>query len=401
MSLQGKKILLGVSGSIAAYKAAYLVRELTGRGAEVQVIATEGAGRFIAPLTLATLSKRPCLTAFTNDSRTDWNNHVHLGLWADALVIAPATANTLAKMASGLCDNLLTAVYLSARCPVYIAPAMDEDMWGHAATQHNIATLLGRGVRLIPVESGELASGLNGPGRMAEPQTIAGMLEADLSADAGSPLKGRRVLITAGPTYEAIDPVRFIGNHSTGRMGIALADEACRRGAVVTLVLGPSPHSPTCPGVEVVRVTSGREMLEACRARYVDTDMAIFAAAVADYAPASPEAQKIKKRGDTLRLDLVKTDDIAADFGRSKREGQLSVGFALETEREEEHAREKLLAKHFDLIVLNSLNDEGAGFRHETNRVTLMDRHNNTERYELKSKALVAADILKKVETLL
>ncbi|MCP4124862.1 MAG: bifunctional phosphopantothenoylcysteine decarboxylase/phosphopantothenate--cysteine ligase CoaBC [Bacteroidetes bacterium] len=400
MPLQGKKIIIGITGSIAAYKSAYLVRALIKDGAEVQVIMTDDAKAFISPLTLATLSKRECLSSFVNESASDWNNHVELGLWADAIVVAPATANTLAKMANGLCDNLLLGVYLSARCPVYLAPAMDEDMWKHPSTQNNIDKLKEYDNCIIPVNSGELASGLVGPGRMAEPDEIAAFLNKELSSKKKSDLDGKRILITAGPTYEPIDPVRFIGNHSSGKMGLALADEACRRGAEVHLILGPSNLRPQCNSIKVSLVMTGKEMLEVCSQHFETTDVCIFAAAVADYTPVHPADQKIKKKEDQIGLELKKTSDIAKTFGRLKKSNQLSVGFALETDHELKNAQGKLKKKNFDLIVLNSLNDKGAGFKHNTNKITLIDKHNKIEEFELKSKDLVAVDILNKVESL-
>lgn len=399
MTLKGKKILLGVSGSIAAYKSAVLVRELIKSGAQVKVIMTEDAQSFISPLTLATLSKNPCYTTFTNADKTDWNNHVELGLWGDALIIAPATANTLSKMANGLCDNLLQAVYLSARCPVYLAPAMDEDMWKHASTQQNIEQLQSYGNKVIPVNSGELASGLVGPGRMAEPEEIVEFLAKEFDSITSN-LKGKKILITAGPTYEAIDPVRFIGNHSTGRMGIEIADAAAKRGADVTLILGPSALAPQETSVDVVAVTSGKDMLAACEKHFDSADIAVFSAAVADYAPKTIATEKIKKQANNLNIDLEKTTDIAKTFGAVKKDNQLSIGFALETENELEHAKAKIKKKNFDLIVLNSLKDKGAGFKHKTNKVTFIDKDNNTTYFELKTKAAVAQDILNKVESL-
>ena len=408
MSLKGKKIIVGVTGSIAAYKTAYLVRSLIKDGAEVQVIMTPASTQFITPLTMATLSKRECLLKFSNEAGTNWNNHVELGLWADALVIAPATANTLAKMAHGLCDNLLSGVYLSARCPVFIAPAMDEDMWKHSSSQANIEILTSFGNTIIPVGSGELASGLIGPGRMAEPEDIHAFLEQALVSKkksdnleaSPSPLKGRHLLITAGPTYEPIDPVRFIGNHSTGKMGIALADEANRRGAEVHLILGPSNLAPKTEGIHVINVTTGADMLSKCQALFDNADICIFSAAVADYTPKTVSGQKIKKMNGDMNIELLKTVDIAKSFGQVKKDDQLSVGFALETQNELVHARDKLQKKNFDLVILNSLNDKGAGFKHDTNKITMIDKDNNIREFELKAKELVAIDILNKVETL-
>jgi phosphopantothenoylcysteine decarboxylase/phosphopantothenate--cysteine ligase len=392
--LAGKKILLGVSGSIAAYKAAFLTRLLVKSGAEVKVIMTPSARDFITPLTLATLSKNPVLTHFTKDDAGEWNNHVELGLWADALVIAPATANTLAKMVAGICDNLLTAVYLSARCPVFIAPAMDLDMLQHPSTRRNIETLERWGHHQLNPTYGELASGLIGTGRMAEPQEIVTYLENFFSA---SPLKGKKALVTAGPTYEAIDPVRFIGNHSTGKMGFAIAEELSRQGAQVTLVTGPSNQKTSLSGIEIVSVTSAEEMYQACVARFESTDVTILSAAVADYKPATMADQKIKKTSQALTIELVSTRDIAAELGKLKKNGQFVVGFALETENERTNAEKKIKSKNFDLIVLNSLQDAGAGFGHDTNKITLIDAKNKSTEFNLKSKKEVARDIVKAI----
>ncbi len=388
-----KKILLGVSGSIAAYKAAHLTRLLVKEGAQVRVLMTEAAAAFISPLTLATLSKNEVLM----DVRTEaaWNNHVALGLWADAYVVAPATAHTLAKMAHGLCDNILTAVYLSARCPVWIAPAMDVDMWHHPATQANIERLKARGVRLIPVEYGELASGLVGEGRMAEPETIVHHLLA--SDDRLQPLAGKKALVTAGPTHEAIDPVRFIGNHSSGKMGIAIAEALARKGAEVTLVLGPTHLRPSHPRVQVIPVVSAQDMYEVCTEHFSQAHVAVLAAAVADYRPQRAAPVKIKKQGKQIDLPLVETVDIAAELGRIKRADQLLVGFALETDNEEDNARAKLVKKNFDFIVLNSLRYEGAGFGCDTNRVTILRRDGSQTRFDLKPKSAVGEDIAQEI----
>ncbi len=388
-----KKILLGVSGSIAAYKAAHLTRLLVKEGAEVRVLMTEAAAAFISPLTLATLSKNEVLM----DVRTEaaWNNHVALGLWADAYAVAPATAHTLAKMAHGLCDNILTAVYLSARCPVWIAPAMDVDMWHHPATQANVERLKARGVRLIPVEYGELASGLVGEGRMAEPETIVHHLLA--SDDRSQPLAGKKALVTAGPTHEAIDPVRFIGNHSSGKMGIAIAEALARKGAEVTLVLGPTHLRPSHPRVRVIPVVSAQDMYEVCTEHFSQAHVAVLAAAVADYRPQSAAPVKIKKQGKQIDLPLVETVDIAAELGRIKRADQLLVGFALETDNEEDNARAKLVKKNFDFIVLNSLRYEGAGFGCDTNRVTILRRDGSQTRFDLKPKSAVGEDIAQEI----
>jgi phosphopantothenoylcysteine decarboxylase / phosphopantothenate---cysteine ligase len=392
MTLQGKKILLGVTGSIAAYKAALLIRQLVKAGAEVQPVMTAAASGFVAPLTLSTLSKRECLVEYITGNT--WNNHVHHALWADAMLIAPASANTIAKMANGICDNLLLAIYLSVRCPVFIAPAMDEDMWKHGSTRSNLNKLEHYGNTIIPVDEGELASGLTGPGRMAEPEAIVSFLEKYFSTNSICSLSGKKMVITAGPTYEYLDPVRFIGNASSGKMGIALAEEAARNGATVTLILGPSSLKPENPAIQVLPVTSAADMLKTFQQASGKADICIFAAAVADYTPAEKAPQKIKKKEDQMDVPLKKTADIAAWFGENKLPGQLSVGFALETEHEMEHAREKKARKNFDLVVMNSLNDKGAGFQHDTNKVTILDRQNKMHTFELKSKPAVAADII-------
>lgn len=389
MPLAGKKILLGVCGSIAAYKSALLIRLLVKHGADVKVIMTSSAHDFITPLTLATLSKNPVLTNFSKDETGQWNNHVELGLWADLMIIAPASANTLAKMANGLCDNLLLATYLSARCPVLFAPAMDLDMWQHPATQSNLQRLATFGNQLIEPTHGELASGLIGTGRMAEPEQIVVAIENFFKP---GKLAGKKALITAGPTYEALDPVRFIGNHSTGKMGYALAEELVRQGANVTLVSGPT-HLTAPAGVTLVKVTSAEEMFQASQKHFSHADITIFSAAVADYRPAHKADQKIKKGNGSMSIELVKTYDIAAELGKQKKPGQVTVGFALETENEKINAQSKLKSKNFDLIVLNSLNDSGAGFGHDTNKITLLTA-TNTQEFNLKSKKEVAADIV-------
>jgi phosphopantothenoylcysteine decarboxylase/phosphopantothenate--cysteine ligase len=390
--LKGKKIILGVSGSIAAYKAAIFVRLLVKEEAEVKVIMTSASTGFITPLTLSTLSKNPVLIDFVKDKTGEWNNHVDLGLWADAMIIAPASANTIGKMANGICDNLLLATYLSARCPVFFAPAMDLDMYQHPSVLENIKKLQNFGNLLIGAEHGELASGLVGQGRMAEPESLVQVLDSFFS-DTNS-LKGKKVLITAGPTYEAIDPVRFIGNHSTGKMGFAIAEEAANRGANVTLVSGPTHLDTAHPSIKLVRVKSGDQMFKECSEVYDQTDIAIMSAAVADYAPKSVSDQKIKKKGEELTIELIKTIDIAKELGLRKNSSQLNVGFALETEAELEHAQQKIKSKNFDLIVLNSLNDKGAGFGHDTNKITIIDSENKIQNFELKSKKEVAKDII-------
>ncbi len=389
---QSKKILLGVSGSIAAYKSCQLVRLLVKAGAEVKVVMTDSASEFITPLTLATLSKNPVLSAFTDNRQTGvWNNHVDLALWADALVIAPATAHTIARCANGLCNDLLLAVYMSMRSDVFFAPAMDLDMLQHPATVENLSRLRSYGHRVIEPGYGELASGLVGSGRMAEPEEIFGVLAAHFSRRPEA--LGKRVLITAGPTQEDIDPVRFISNHSSGKMGYALAEAFSNAGSEVSLISGPVRIEP--PGVsELVRVRSAREMYEAAESRYRNCDLVIFAAAVADYTPVTRSAEKIKKQEESLTMELKKTVDIAADLGRKKTRGQLMMGFALETNNELENAWNKLQKKNLDFIVLNSLNDAGAGFELETNKVLVIDTEKNTRSYELKPKKEVAADLL-------
>ncbi|MCE2996140.1 MAG: bifunctional phosphopantothenoylcysteine decarboxylase/phosphopantothenate--cysteine ligase CoaBC [Cyclobacteriaceae bacterium] len=390
--LAGKKILVGVSGSIAAYKSALLVRLLVKSGAEVKVVMTPAAKDFITPLTLSTLSKNPVLVEFTNGEQGLWNNHVDLGLWADALVIAPASANTLSKMAHGQCDNLLLAVYLSARCPVFFAPAMDLDMLQHPSTKENIHKLESWGNHQINPTYGELASGLEGKGRMAEPEEIVSFLKNHFSTS--QKLKGKKVLVTAGPTHEAIDPVRFIGNNSSGKMGFAIAEQLANEGAEVELVVGPTHLAPTAQNVKVTRVTSAQQMYEACVARFPSMDVAVLAAAVADYRPIHTADQKIKKTNDHLVIELTKTHDIAAELGKQKQAHQLMVGFALETENEKANALKKIATKNFDLIVLNSLNDAGAGFGHDTNKVAIIHKSGVEKNFSLKSKKEVARDIV-------
>jgi phosphopantothenoylcysteine decarboxylase/phosphopantothenate--cysteine ligase len=395
MSLQGKKIVLGVSGSIAAYKTPHLVRLLIKAGAEVRVVLTDAAAQFVSPLSLATVSKHPALSSVTDGST--WNNHVELGLWADALLIAPCSANTLGKLANGLCDNLLCAVYLSARCPVFIAPAMDEDMWRHPSTQANIGRLRKYGNHIIPVAHGELASGLVGDGRMAEPEDLAAFLAEWLSPP--RPLSGMKALVTAGPTYERIDPVRFIGNFSTGKMGIAIAEALAANGAEVTLVKGPTHLGATHPAVHTIEVETAQEMFDACVAAWSYSHIAVLAAAVADYRPAEQAREKIKKHEDNFNLALTKNTDILASLGKIKEPWQTLVGFALETHNELEHAEGKLESKNADMIVLNSLRDEGAGFGHDTNKITLLLRGGAQLPLPLQSKkeaaAAIAAHIIK------
>ncbi len=397
--LNGKKILLGVCGSIAAYKSAHLIRLLVKAGAEVRVIMTESAKTFITPLTLSTLSKCPVLSSFEKGDTGEWNNHVELGLWADLMVIAPISANTLAKMANGLCDNLLLATYLSARCPVMIAPAMDLDMYRHPAVLNNLGILKKFGNIILDAESGELASGLHGQGRMAEPEHIEKAIAEhfqSLSPNLGT-LKGKKVLITSGPTYEAIDPVRFIGNHSTGKMGHALAKAFTEAGCQVQLISGPTKNGQhTEQQYSIANVTSAEEMYQSTLKYYTEVDIAIFAAAVADYKPAEVAPQKIKKNDEEMILKLVKNKDIAFEMGQIKTT-QFNVGFALETENEADNALQKLKKKNFDLIVLNSLNDQGAGFAHETNKVTIIGRDNKPKEFGLKSKLEVAKDIVNEI----
>ena len=392
-----RRVLLGVTGSIAAYKTAWLVRDLVKAGAEVQVVMTPAAHDFVTPLTLATLSKRPVLTdLFLRDGSGSWNDHVSLGRWADVLVVAPASAHTLAKMAQGLCDNLLLATWLSATCPVYVAPAMDLEMFADPATAHNLDLLRQRGVHTIGPESGELASGLEGAGRMTEPMDIVHRLATDLME--GSPLAGKRILVTAGPTREAIDPVRYIGNRSSGRMGFAIAEEAAARGARVELVTGPVELTTNRPGIVRTDVESAADMAQACKERAPEADIVIMSAAVADHRPAAPAGSKIKKDEGHLELVLERTEDILAWIGKRRRPGQVIAGFALETEEGLESARGKLERKGLDLVVLNSLQDEGAGFGHATNKVTLVTRDKDPERLPLLPKAEVARRILDAIE---
>ena len=403
MSIADKRILLGVSGSISAYKSALLVRLLVKAGAEVQVIMTESARAFITPLTLATLSKRPVLSSFTDHPENGtWNNHVELGLWADAFIIAPASARTLARCATGLCDNLLSAVYLSARCPVFFAPAMDVDMYHHPSTVENLRRLSSFGNYIIRAEHGELASGLIGEGRLAEPETIVQTLEefwneekqAENNDAFHSLLANKRVLITAGPTQEPIDPVRYISNHSTGKMGYAIARAFAQAGAQVTLVSGPTALPLPDPAVNRIPVQSARAMFLATEAVFAEADIVVLSAAVADYTPVHPASQKIKKKDAIFSLELTKTTDIAATLGLRKQPGQWMMGFALETENEHANAVNKLHAKNLDWIVLNSLRDAGAGFGHDTNKITVIDKEEQRHEFALKSKDDVARDLV-------
>jgi len=394
--LSGKNILLGVTAGIAAYKSAFLVRLLIKKGANVKVVMTPASKEFVTPLTLSTLSKNEVFSSFTNeeDDNAQWNNHVELALWADLFVIAPATANTMSKMANGTCDNLLLAVYLSAKCPVYYAPAMDLEMYKHPSTLQSFEKLESFGNIQIPAAEGELASGLIGLGRMAEPETIISFIENDILEKL--PLKGKKILITAGPTFEAIDPVRFIGNHSSGKMGYALAEVAASLGAQVFLVSGPVSLTISDNFIKVISIISAKEMYEETHKYFTDCDIAILSAAVADYCPKEKALQKIKKKGDTLTIELQKTKDILASLGEIKKDRFL-VGFALETENELENAKTKLKKKNLDLIVLNSLNDEGAGFKTETNKVTLISKDNKVYPFQVKPKKEVAIDILQHI----
>lgn len=394
--LSGKNILLGITAGIAAYKTASLVRLFIKAGANVKVVMTPASKDFITPLTLSTLSKNPVLSSFTNDEDENdtWNNHVELGLWADFFLIAPATANTLSKMATGNSDNLLLATYLSAKCPIYFAPAMDLDMYKHDSTIASLNTLRSFGNIMIPAESGELASGLIGEGRMAEPENIVQFLENHIIK--GLPLYNKKILITAGPTYEAIDPVRFIGNHSSGKMGFEIAKAAANLGAEVILVSGPTHQKTDNDAIKVIPVVSASEMHEEVHKHFDGIDVAILSAAVADYKPKYVTDKKIKKKDPTLILELEKTKDILASLGEIKKK-QLLVGFALETNNEIENAIKKLKSKNLDLIVLNSLSDKGAGFGVNTNKITLIDSEENITNYNLKSKAEVAQDILSEI----
>ena len=393
--LKGKKILLGVTGSIAAYKAATLVRLLVKQGAEVKVVMSDGAQDFITPLTLSTLSKNPVYHQFVLNNQGEWTNHVDLALWADCLLVAPATANTIAKMAHGICDNLLLATYLSAKCITFIAPAMDLDMYAHGSTQNNLNTLKSYGNIVLPVANGELASGLIGAGRMIEPEEICSFLQAHLVTTQS--LKNKKVLVTAGPTYESIDPVRFIGNHSSGKMGFAIAEEFARHGADVTLISGPTDLNSINPNIKRIDVTSANEMFEKTVKAFTKSDIAIMSAAVADYTPEKVSITKIKKSGDELHLKLKKTKDILAELGKHKTKKQILVGFALETNNEVANAKQKLQKKNLDFIVLNSLRSKGAGFGFDTNKITIIDKAGVQTDYKLKSKTEVAHDIVQKV----
>jgi len=399
--LKGKKFILGISGGIAAYKCAHLTRLLVKEGAEVQVLMTKMAKEFITPLTMATLSKRPILVEFYNPENGDWNSHVDTGLWADAMIVAPATANTMGKMANGIADNLLITTYLSARCPVFVAPTMDLDMYKHPSTTHNMERLRSYGNMLIEPGAGELASGLVGKGRMAEPEEIIETLRAYFKKKASKKLVGKKVLVSAGPTHEKIDPVRFIGNYSSGKMGFALAEELAERGVEVTLVSGPSSLKCNHVGIKRVDVVSAAEMHKACEKVFPDCDAAIMSAAVADYTPATPANQKMKRKTDTLSIELKSTVDIAKALGAVKNDKQILVGFALETNDEQQNALKKLESKSLDMIVLNSLQDSGAGFNVDTNKITIINKQNKKIDFSLKSKAEVASDIIDEMERLM
>lgn len=397
--LKGKHIVLGITGGIAAYKSAYLLRLLIKAGAEVQVVMTPSAKEFITPVTLSALSGKPVVSEFFTANTGEWHSHVDLGLWADAMVIAPATASTIGKMANGVADNMLVTTYLSAKAPVFVAPAMDLDMMAHPSTCRNLQLLKSYGNHIIEPAVGELASHLVGKGRMEEPENIVKALEEFFAKQ--KTLSGKKVLVTAGPTYEKIDPVRFIGNYSSGKMGYAIAEEAASRGAEVTLVSGPVDIKVSGRGINVVKVESARQMLEACEAHFGDSDIAVMCAAVADYAPAHSSDKKIKREGhDAPVIELVKNPDIAKTLGEAKRPGQILVGFALETDHEETNAQGKLASKHLDMIVLNSLRDAGAGFGTDTNKVTIYTADGRAFPFSMKSKAEVAGDILDTIETL-
>jgi phosphopantothenoylcysteine decarboxylase / phosphopantothenate---cysteine ligase len=386
--LQGKKILISISGSIAAYKSIFLARLLVKAGAEVRVVMTPAAVDFVSPLTLSTLSKHPVISELFNE--VAWSNHVMLGRWADVMVIAPLTCNTLAKMATGICDNMLMATYLSCTCPVVVAPAMDEDMWHHPTVIQNLERIRGYGNKVIEVNEGELASGLYGQGRMAEPEEIISYLEKEIFVK--RELEGKKALVTAGPTFEPIDPVRFIGNHSSGKMGVAIAHELAARGAMVTLVLGPS-HEQVHESIDLKKVNTANEMYNECMKVFPAVEIAVLSAAVADYTPLVVSEEKIKKQNGHVTLELTKTKDILKQLGELKSK-QILVGFALETNNEEQYAKDKLKSKNADLIVLNSLNDEGAGFGIDTNKVTIFRKDGNVDAYPRKPKQQVAGDIV-------
>ncbi|XOV94463.1 MAG: bifunctional phosphopantothenoylcysteine decarboxylase/phosphopantothenate--cysteine ligase CoaBC [Bacteroidota bacterium] len=396
--LAGKKIIIAVCGSIAAYKTAFFIRLLVKEGAEIKVIMTSSAKDFITPLTLSTLSKNPVYLEFLKNNQGEWVNHVKLGLWADLMIVAPLSANTLAKLANGLSDNLLTAVYLSARCPVMVSPAMDLDMYQHPTTRENLRKLAGFGNRIIEAEEGELASGLHGIGRMAEPEHLLDAVKDHFKKKES--LKGKKVLITSGPTHEAFDPVRFIGNHSTGKMGRSIALACANRGATVEFITGPVQHLPNHPGIQIQKITSAEDLFKASKKSFKNADIAIFTAAVVDYRPKEVSPSKIKKDKGNLEITLVPNPDIAMELGKLKSKKQITVGFALETDNEAENAQAKLKKKNLDMIVLNSLNHEGAGFSHDTNKVTIFQKDNKQINFELKTKDQVAEDLLDELEKL-
>ena len=393
--LKNKNVILGVTASIAAYKSAFIIRELKKAGAKVKVIQTDASLDFVSPLTLSVLSENPVLTKMTNEDSKHWISHVELGIWADLMLIAPVTAKTMGKMVMGECDNLLLATYLSAKCPVYFAPAMDLDMYKHPSTEQNIAKLESFGNKLISSEFGELASGLVGEGRMAEPETIIDFILKDLMVNLS--LSKKKVLITAGPTYEPIDPVRFIGNHSSGKMGYHLAMQAADNGAEVVLIMGPSNLKAIHSSILQIDVKTAQEMQSKVQKYFKSSDIAIFSAAVSDYKTSKVEPQKVKKSGENWNITLQKTNDILLQVSQKKKKNQILVGFALETENEIENATAKLQQKNLDLIVLNSLNDKGAGFSHDTNKITIIEKDNKVEEFELKYKSEVAKDIMDKI----
>ena len=398
--MRNKKIILGITGSIAAYKAASLIRIFVKKGAQVQVVMTESAKEFITPLTLSTLSCNPVISDFFSNRDGTWNSHVDLGLWADAMLIAPATASTIGKMANGIADNMLLTTYLSCKAPVFVAPAMDLDMYAHPATQQNLERLRSFGNHLIEPAVGELASHLIGKGRMEEPEQIVCVMEAFFASQ--DDLRKKKILITAGPTYEKIDPVRFIGNYSSGKMGFALAEECAQRGAEVRLITGPVMLKTVHPAIERTDVESADEMYRAATEAFLDVDVAILCAAVADYRPETQMDKKMKREDNKNRMiALIQTKDIARALGEMKRPNQVLAGFALETNDGVTHAKEKLMRKNLDMIVLNSLQDEGAGFRCDTNKITIIDREGNIEAFPLKDKREIAADIVTKLKTLI
>jgi phosphopantothenoylcysteine decarboxylase / phosphopantothenate---cysteine ligase len=397
--LEGKKIIIGITGGIAAFKIPYLVRLLKKEGAEVQVIMTAMAREFVTPLTLSTVSENPVLSQFFNKDDGSWHSHVDLGLWADLMIVAPLSANTMAKMAGGVADNLLLTTILSARCPIYFAPAMDLDMYRHPTTTKNVKTLQSFGYHLIEPAEGELASGLSGLGRMEEPEKILEIIKADIHRN--SPLQGIQALVTAGPTHEPIDPVRYIGNHSSGKMGTEIAMELARKGADVHLVLGPVTSDIAHPRIKIVNVNTAAEMYSACMKLFPDCRVAVMSAAVADFTPSQPAKEKIKKGNEVPEILLVPTKDILAEMGKMKQSGQILVGFALETADPMENAQKKLQNKNLDFIVLNSMRDKGAGFGYDTNKVTILSKDENAKPYPLKSKREVASDIVNEIGKLI